>query len=242
MSRHLRHIADWPLLLLRLAIVTAICAAAAGPTLVSSWRQDAWRARLHRVVVVEAAVAARASALVADEQRGVTSSTVFGAGPVSELLDDAIADATRHAQRMRTELVVLWDGSRASLTPADLGDVPRTTGLRLVRVDVEAEPRASAAAGTGTGSLPVTIRADSPDQARSERLLAMLPRLPAAAGEWSLEIRWAGSPAPAPRPPGPTSPELRRVLDEIADDPRVRDAAERSARDRRATSRRSRTC
>jgi len=65
-SRRLRRVQDWPLLLLRLAIVGVICAAAAGPTLSARWRQRAWQARLHRVIVVEAGAA---SASAAAEQK-----------------------------------------------------------------------------------------------------------------------------------------------------------------------------
>jgi hypothetical protein len=164
----------------------------------------------------------------------VTSSAVFDGDPVGERLGDAIADATHRAQRMRAELVVVWDGSRASLSPADLTDIPRAVGLRLLPVEGEAGPGAGGPA-SDTRAMPVTIRADGADGARRDRLLALLPRLPGATGGWGLDIRWPGATPVGPTTTAPAAVALRRVLDEVADDPRVRDAAERSARDRRST-------
>ena len=112
-SRRLRRVQDWPLLLLRLAIVVVVCAAAAGPTLDARWRQQAWRSRLHRVIVVDADVAgATASAAVNDMRKDVASSTVLGPAEIADVFDDAIAQAERSAADRRTELVVVWSGSR----------------------------------------------------------------------------------------------------------------------------------
>lgn len=233
-SRRLRRVQDWPLLLLRLAIVAVICAAAAGPTLVSPSRQQSWRTRLHRIVVVDAAVAAQADDIVARERRGASSFAMLGPGAIADLIDEAIARAARHAGRMRTEVVIVWDGSRDAVAPRDLEDVPATTGLRLV--PVESPPRDSAAARPGVAQ-PVTVRADAADALARDRLLTAVSGLSLAAVTSPIEIVW---PATGPRTParsGVASPELRRVLDDIADDVRVRDAAERSSRDARQPAR-----
>ena len=230
-SRRLRRVQEWPLLLLRLAIVAAICAAAAGPTLVSPWREQAWRDRLHRIVVVDTAVATQAASVLQNDRQDVSASTVLGPAPVADLLDEALAQAARRARRMRTEIVIVWDGSRAALTPDDVVDVPAPVGLRLL--PVESATRGAPAVRITGEALPITIQGDASDGSTRERMLAALRTLAIPRLVSPIEVRWPGAPNAAPGPAATTAPELRRVLDAIADDARVRDAAERSARDRR---------
>lgn len=228
-SRRLRHVQDWPLLLLRVAIVAVICAAAAGPTLVSGAREQAWRSRLHCIVVIDGAVAADAPA-IAEARRAASSSSVLGPAPIAESMDEAIALAERRSREMRTEIVVAWDGSRDVLVPSDLEGVPATVGLRLLAIP--GEPGAS-----GLRSAQLVIDATTGDATARDRVTATVGATSTSVSGASIAVSWPGATAAAAATVEATPPELRRVLDEIADDPRVRDAAERSHRDPRAPAR-----
>lgn len=240
-SRRLQQLQDWPLLLLRLAIVLAICAAAAGPTLTSAWRQRAWHDRLHRVIVVDESVAASAAGLVADEQRGATSSIVLGDDTIAGALDDAVAVGGRAARSIRTELVFVWDGSTSALTRADLDEIPSSVGRRLRTVP------SPIAADAGAGTTSLSIDAMPSDAAASQRVQAAgrALLLPDVATE--LLVRWPTARPVTPQgqaPPTALSASegvvpwaVRRALDDVAADVRVRDAADRSPEGGRARER-----
>ena len=215
----------------------AICAAAAGPTLTSAWRQRAWHDRLHRVIVVDDSVAASAAEVIAEEQRGAASSVVLGDDTIAGLLDDAATNGARAARSTRTELVLVWDGATSTLTRADLDAIPVGVGLRLRTL-----PPIAASADAGAAS--IAIEAAPADAAASQRVQAAgrTLRLPGVATP--LLVRWPASrsalqqgepaamrtPASAGVVPGP----IRRALDDVASDVRVRDAADRSRADDRA--------
>ncbi len=225
-SRRLRRVQDWPLLLLRLAIVGTICAAAAGPTITAAWRVDAWRNRLHRVVVVDAGVKSAAGEAVASLAPAATSVRVIDGGAAADLLDEAVAEATGDARDRKTEIVVAWDGSRESLTADDLATIPEGIGIRLLMV------RRDAADATSAGP-DVAIEAAESDGAIRDRLLETLLR--ARPDSPSLVFVWPGGPQTPADVVVPATPAALRVLDDVADDARVREAAERSVRDPRAS-------
>jgi hypothetical protein len=238
-SRRLHRIQEWPLFLLRLSIVVAICTAAAGPTLHSTWRQDAWRARLHRIIVIDDEVSAQAAHVASDLRKAATTAAALEPGVVVDGLDEAMAQASAHASSMRTEIVVVWDGSRAALSPADLADIPTRVGLRLVPIDrTQSSPGASRASASTAGPAIVISAAASDAQLRT-RTLTALQDLAVTGVDTPIEIRWPGAPDRSLPSTAKASPALGRVLDEIADDARVRDAAERSSPDRRATAARA---
>lgn len=228
-SRRLRQVQDWPLLLLRLAIVGVICAAAAGPTLAARWREHAWRARLHRVIVVDADISsASASAAVGDLQKDAVSSTVLGPAPLADILDEAIALADRSADYRRTELAVVWSGSRVALTATDVSGIPARVGIRLIPVaDVaRSSPEVAAAASIGE----VAIHTD--DAELRDTLQADLAALALPPSSTPIRVQWHADPG-APR--GPSAAECRgarapvlRALDEMAADVRLQEAADRS--------------
>jgi len=226
-SRRLRRVHDWPLFLLRLAIVAAIAAAAAGPTLVAPWRAHAWRNRLHRVVVIDASAADRASDVVQHARSGAASSSTLGPDDAVDLLDDAIAQATARASRTRTEIVIAWDGSRRVLSPGDLADTPANVGIVLA----PGPPRSATA--THAPGESMVIHALPADEDARQKVLRLLAGADRPGMAHPVEIVWPGAPAPEPTAtPAPST--LRRVIDEIAADPRVRDAADRSTRHTRA--------
>lgn len=122
-----RVVEDWPLLLLRVAMVLLAVAALAGPVLVTPAREAAWRARVARAVVLEDRTAAPE-----DELRSAAVSSTFARAR----LRDAVADAVRWAEQQQPstrEIVVLSTFRRGSTDAADFAVVPASIGVRLVR-------------------------------------------------------------------------------------------------------------
>lgn len=239
-SRRLHRVQDWPLLLLRLAIMMAIAAAAAGPTVASAWRDAAWRARLHRVIVLDAAVPAERRARIVDDLRaGVASSVVIGPGEVVALLDEAIAQAALASRVMRTELAIVWAGDRGSLSTHDVADVPRSVGVRLVAVD---SSTSTSDRDVTAGPPSVTIEATPDDLATRDVLQQRVQRLRLPAPtDAAVTVRWPGvdpkvlaATTDAP-PVSPTPTVVSRALEAVASDPRVRDAADRTLAGRAST-------
>ena len=232
-SRRLHRVQDWPMLLVRLAAVAMICAAAAGPTVSSSWRREAWRQRLHRIIVVDAAVGGdRAAAVVANLQQTASSSTVIGPGPIRDVLDEALAQAGDASHRRRTEVVLVFDGTQAAVGARDVGDVPASVGVRLVVVDRSPDPQAPPAANAGAD---VLIEGPAGRGALSENMRAHLARLMLPRAATPITVGWVDVP-----PPRAADNDRRRAalavdeaLDAVAADPRVREAAERSDTDPR---------
>ena len=239
-SRRLRRVQDWPLLLLRLAIVVVICAAAAGPTLDARWRQQAWRSRLHRVIVVDADVAgATASAAVNDLRKDVASSTVLGPAEIADVFDDAIAQADRSAADRRTELVVVWSGSRTTLAATDVADIPARVGVRLVPIDAGTTAPESAASSPPTGGIDI----QTSDAALRESLLADLGTLGLPASATPIRLRWAATgcdeqrTARDGRVPAAKARRGAACTRQMSADVRLREAAERSLRSEAVTDR-----
>ena len=224
-SRRLHRIQDWPLLLLRLAIVLVISAAAAGPTLLA-WRHQPSPRRLHRVIVVDQDVQADAAPLVARLEREAASATVVDPGPVPLLIDQAVALAEAGARTSRAEIAIIWNGTTPALTRSDLSDVPAGIGIRLHVV--ERTPPGTAAAPAPSFSIDA-IKADTDSR---DRVLARLSSLQVPASDVPLIVRWrrvAFMDSPLANVP---APQLR-ALDDVAQDVRMRDAADRSAYDTR---------
>ena len=231
-----RRVHDRRLLLLRVAIIILVAVAAAGPTLVTATRLDAWRQRLHRVVVVEDAAAQGSGADVAALKAGATSALVVQGRRLAELLPGAIIDATDAAQTQRAELVVLWDGTRAALTPADLAQVPGDVGVRLhlLRGTGRGESQRTGGGPGAHAALPVSIAAAPADGEVRREILARLATLGATTMVVPVDIRWPGAEEDAGRhDAGSEFVGVPGVLDALAADARVRDAAERSRRDAR---------
>ncbi len=231
-SSRLRRVQQWPLLLLRLAIVGAVCAAAAGPTLAVSWRQATWRERLHRIIVVDVGLTA-ADVVVAELQRSAVSSVVIGPQAIVDTLDAAIAQAEAVAPRLRTEVVLVWDGSQARLSAADVGDIPAPVGVRLVVQDRAAAAPAAPDARTLADALRLHLPADAAGLEQQLRARLDALRLPAPlvriTGRWD-GARILPTSANESRMDGVLHAHVERTLEDIAADPRVRDAAARSTR------------
>ena len=122
-----RAIQDWPLLVLRVAIVLLAVVALAGPVLVTPAREAAWRTRVARAIVLDDRTASPD-----DEMRSAAVAATFARAR----LRDAVADAVRWLERQTPasrELVVLSAFRRGSTDAADLSAVPASIGIRLVR-------------------------------------------------------------------------------------------------------------
>jgi hypothetical protein len=120
-------IEDWPLLLLRAAIIVLAVAALAGPILVTPERTAAWRARVARAVVLEDRTAA-----AEDEVRSAAVGRVFARAHLRDAVADAVRWLDQQAPSTR-EVVVLSAFRRGSTDAADFAAVPAHVGIRLVR-------------------------------------------------------------------------------------------------------------
>jgi hypothetical protein len=234
-SRRLRTVQDWPLLLLRAAIVVAVVAAAAGPTVATRGRVAGWQARLHRIVVVQPEVEGRVEATVARLQREAASAEVVKAGDWDTRLEMARGLAARSAAQHRTEVVFLWDGTRSRLPARELTQLPTTVGVSLQ--PVPAPTRAAPSFTTGGAALPLDLVLVDRDRAVGEALREALALVPGASAERRVVAFWPGSPIRAvAAAPARVEAGFRDALAQLAGDARVAEAASRSRRDGRAPS------
>ncbi len=232
-SRRLRRIADVPLLLLRIAIVGAIAAAAAGPTLVTPARQRAWQERLHRVIVVDERLKDTAQGTISELSRQADSSHVFETVDVAGKLSAIDADLAARATDSRVELVVLWDGSRDALTLNDIAAVPPAVGVRLQVVDGGSSVEAPRGVSNRRDA-SIEVVAVAADEATRDALVGRLRETGTLRPRAAVRVIWPGATESA-TDSVPASPQgLPGVLDAIADDRRLRDAAWRSLPDARA--------
>ena len=222
-ARRLQRVQDWPLLALRAAIVLLIVAAAAGPTVVTAGRLDAWRSRLHRVIVVETSAAANARSVVGEWQRTASSSEVLTAAAPMQALADASARATVAARESRTEIALAWSGRATALPPRALDAVPGHVGLRFAPIDAPARPAVA---------VPLSVAAAPGDAAVAARLRETATRL-ASRSEVAVRVNLPGSPSPDAAA-APATSGAAMLLDALATDPRIREAAERSRPDARS--------
>jgi hypothetical protein len=235
-SRRLRTVQDWPLFLLRAAIVVAVGAAAAGPTIATRGRVAGWQARLHRIVVVQPEVEGRVEANVARLQREASSSEVVKTGDWDTRLETMRRLAARFAAQHRTEVVFLWDGTRSRLPARELTQLPTTVGVSLQ--PVPAPTRAAPSFTTGGAALPLDLVLVDRDRAVGEALREALALVPGASAEHRVVAFWPGSSIRAVAAASPAMVEAGRrdALAQLAGDARLAEAASRSRRDGRAPS------
>jgi hypothetical protein len=199
-SRHA--IQDWPLLLLRIAIVLLAVAALAGPVLVTPGRQAAWRARVARAVVLDDRTAAPE-----DELRSAAVARTFARARLA----DAVADAVRWLQQQppnTRELVVLSAFRAGATDAADFAGVPAEVGIRLVR------------SGEGSATREREISRLTWRDGRAVRVLERLTLSPTATGVRELSatpvdeipVRVAAPPADRPAAEAALRAVLRRGL------------------------------
>ena len=223
-SRRLRRVQDWPLLLWRALIVLVVTAAAAGPT-VGPVVRSRTNAPLHRVIVVDDAVTDEAAAVVSRLRDEAASTVVLADAPLAVALPEAIALAGQSARRARSEIVLVWDGSTDVLPSRALDAVPTYVGIRL-------EPQTSERrVPTVTADAWVDILA--PDGAAASVDVAVRRalrnvRLPRPQARVALRWNEASSAPASDDSPALATRALRQALEDLAADVRVREAASRS--------------
>ncbi|MDP1570500.1 MAG: BatA domain-containing protein [Vicinamibacterales bacterium] len=145
-SARRRRIHDWPLLLVRLAILALAVLALAGPILVTPSREQAWASQFVRAVVVHleegdapSAAVDRHGAAIEEARAGAAVSTVIETSRLADGLVEAAAwlDAAPPGTR---ELVVMSAFRAGSVSGRDLAVIPPGAGVRLVALPAEARP------------------------------------------------------------------------------------------------------
>lgn len=206
-------ISDWPLLLVRIAMLAAAVAALADPFWMTAARRADWSERQARAIVVDTTPsvsgggAGATAAAGATGAGGATAAAGAGAGDSSRTLAERetesafraetfgttnLADGIRRAAAWlrtappaRRELVVISDFQLGALDPTSLRDIPPYVGIRLVR----------------TAGAPVTRAADG--LPRTQRAAAggftlRNPRVTVNASDTSVTWTDAASPASSP--------------------------------------------
>ena len=132
-------ISDWPLLLIRMAMLAAAVAALADPLWQSAARRAEWNARQARAIVVDTTPSVSRSArgdavrsLVQREAASAFRAETFGTKDVADGIRRAAA-WLRTAPPARRELVVISDFQLGALDAAMLRDIPSHVGIRFVR-------------------------------------------------------------------------------------------------------------
>ncbi len=137
-----RRIHDWPLLLVRLAIINLAVLALAGPILVTPSRERAWASQVARAIVVDTeshgadSAPGRLRRAAIDEARdGAAVSTVIEATRVADGLAEAAAwlDAAPPGGR---EVVMISAFQTGTVSARDLDVMSPGTGLRVVALPV----------------------------------------------------------------------------------------------------------
>ena len=132
----LRRPTDLLLMMLRLAIVGAAVAAAAGPVLLTSRRLSQWDARMSRAVIVDTSrsmpSADAASALAAKETEGAFRAQRIDAADLPGAVERA-ADWLATVPPSRREVVLISDFQQGAIDPEALRALPSTVGIRFIR-------------------------------------------------------------------------------------------------------------
>lgn len=127
-----RTLADWPLLVVRLFVIAAAVAAAAGPVLVSDSRRAAWDTRTARAVVIthEAPEVIR---VADDEARNSFASARFAAPRIVDAIRAATSWLGQQPPAAR-EVVVVGDLREGMLAARDLDMLAPHIGVRFLPV------------------------------------------------------------------------------------------------------------
>ena len=138
-------ISDWPLLVIRLAILAAAVAALADPLWQSAARRAEWNTRQARAIVIDttpsvegaadatgSAKKGAAASLAQREAEGAFNAEIIAAKQLADGIRRA-TDWLRTAPPARRELVIISDFQLGAFEAGMLRDVPPHVGIRLVR-------------------------------------------------------------------------------------------------------------
>jgi len=162
-------VSDWPLLIVRLSVLTAAVAALAQPVFVSDARRAAWNQRTARAVIV---VGDSATELVNGETQASFTSAVFSSPSVADGLRSALIWLERQPPAAQ-EVVIIGDLREGTLHDADLAVLPPHVGVRFLpesasRSDIATTLRAVADGGDGATSW-LDVRVQATDQGTTVR-------------------------------------------------------------------------
>jgi Aerotolerance regulator N-terminal len=136
----LRSITDWPLLLVRIAIVGVAAFALARPLIVTPARRAGWDGRVARAIVVDVSASAAAGDGPARARRATESETqpAFRSRVIDTVVvPSGILEGVRWlagAPPARRELVLISDFQRGSLDEAALARIPESYGVRFLQI------------------------------------------------------------------------------------------------------------
>lgn len=136
-----RAIQNWFLLAVRVSILAMAVGALAAPVLVSEARQEEWRRRVARAVVVAPGAEADVEPLIESERRDSFVNAVFRPGA---RVADGLRDAALWLERQPPashEVVVVGDLRADAIAPRDLTLVPARVGLRFLPLPVSVSNR-----------------------------------------------------------------------------------------------------
>jgi hypothetical protein len=150
-----RSIHDWPLLLVRSAILVAAVAALAAPVFVSAARRAEWETRIVRALVVtpmQAEPSQLASVLTEESRTSVASAVFRPATTVADGLRDG-ADWLERQPPGAREVVIVGDLREGALADPDLATLLPATGVRFVPMPDNAAPTATVEFAFGSATL-----------------------------------------------------------------------------------------
>jgi hypothetical protein len=238
-----RAFADWPLLVIRLAIVAAAVAAGAGPVFVSDAVRAAWDTRVARAVVVADTSPETIAVAEEEAQEGFTSAR-FSEPRVADAIRSAVTWLGTQPPASR-EVVIVGDLREGTLAAADLALLPAHVGMRFLPLRhagaMSAEMHAAADVNGAVAVSRVRVTANetitraSYEPARSD----IIDRIQVVAGPAqqdvaaallraalregvtfdpadprSLVVRFGGAPPSSGAATAPTAAWMRRVLEQ----------------------------
>lgn len=174
-----RSIHDWPLLLVRAAILVAAVAALAAPVFVSAARTAEWQTRVVRALVsVPGAVQSAAQQRALDEEASAAfASAIFRPTVLADGLRDA-ADWLAQQPPGAREVVVVGDLKAGALEEPDLSVLLPTTGIRFVPLPESGNQAVTiefpfARATLGDAATTVVYSAAGPERARATDVISV---------------------------------------------------------------------
>jgi hypothetical protein len=131
-----KFVSDWPLLLVRLAILALAVAALAGPLALTPGRLAQWQQRMARAIVVSSNVdSPGATVSLGQIVRSERESSAFAATFVARpLVADALRDASAWLEAQPPagrEVVIVSEARNGAITAGDLAVVPENVGVRF---------------------------------------------------------------------------------------------------------------
>ena len=181
---------DWPLLVIRIGIITAAVAALTQPIWVSASRERAMGEQIARAIIVDTSRSLERPA--AGGERGVDvarrEARRIAAESTRARIEETAAPASLVAgsvnwlstQPMRREVVVISDFQLAAVAPADLEQVPADVGRKLIPISLTGEVAPAAASDPTVATVRLLTSEAEQRDADAARAAALATGAPAA--------------------------------------------------------------